>query len=75
MLKVTVSEATSRLLELINAVKKGESVIITTDEAQAFQIVPIEIPDREPGHAKGKFWMSDDFDEPLEDFKDQNQCG
>jgi len=25
---------------------------------------------REFGCAKGQFWMADDFDEPLEDFKD-----
>lgn len=25
---------------------------------------------REAGALKGKIWMSDDFDEPLEDFKD-----
>ena len=25
---------------------------------------------REAGILKGKIWMSDDFDEPLEDFKD-----
>jgi hypothetical protein len=26
--------------------------------------------DREFGCARGQFWMADDFDEPLEDFKD-----
>lgn len=29
-----------------------------------------ENPKREAGTLKGKIWMSDDFDEPLEDFKD-----
>ena len=27
-------------------------------------------PAREPGSARGQVWMADDFDAPLEDFKD-----
>jgi hypothetical protein len=27
-------------------------------------------PNRQPGSAKGLIWMSDDFDEPLAEFKE-----
>lgn len=27
-------------------------------------------PERRPGSAKGQVWMADDFDAPLDDFKD-----
>ena len=30
----------------------------------------VQKKEREFGCAKGQFWMADDFDEPLEDFKD-----
>ncbi|MCX6155011.1 MAG: DUF2281 domain-containing protein [Candidatus Kapabacteria bacterium] len=29
-----------------------------------------EEPQRTPGFLKGKVWMADDFDEPLEEFKE-----
>ncbi len=28
------------------------------------------IPPRQPGSARGQIWMADDFDAPLDDFKD-----
>ncbi len=28
------------------------------------------LPKRQPGIAKGKYWMSDDFDEPLEEMQE-----
>lgn len=31
---------------------------------------PAERPVREPGSAHGQVWMADDFDAPLDDFKD-----
>jgi len=27
-------------------------------------------PERQPGSAKGQIWIADDFDAPLDDFKD-----
>lgn len=65
------------LAELIEEVKQGEEIILT-DHAQAVaKIVPFA-PATEAGRAKaglwkdlpGKYWMSADFDEPLEDFKE-----
>ncbi len=33
----------------------------------SFPLYPVN-PERHPGSAKGLVWMSDDFDDPLEDF-------
>ena len=33
-------------------------------------VMPEQLKEREFGCVKGKYWMADDFDAPLEDFKD-----
>jgi hypothetical protein len=43
-------------------------VILTFTPKAAPQ--PEQMKEREFGCAKGEFWMADDFDAPLEDFKD-----
>jgi antitoxin (DNA-binding transcriptional repressor) of toxin-antitoxin stability system len=47
-------------------------VIIVNEAAQTVQLVPVDSgkKNRKAGSAKGLVIMSDDFDEPLEDFKD-----
>jgi antitoxin (DNA-binding transcriptional repressor) of toxin-antitoxin stability system len=69
MVQVTLEEAKDQLQELI---KKGETVVITLDGEQVAQLVPAaaSATTRQPGTAKGLIKMSDDFDEPLEDFKE-----
>ena len=46
----------------------GEEIVITQDDKPVAKISPIPKPLKR-GSAKGKVWMSDDFNEPLEDFK------
>ncbi len=72
MEKVALKEAESRLSELIGKVEEGEDVIITKDDGSAFKIIylPLDKPYPKFGSAKGLIEMSDDFDEPLEDFKE-----
>lgn len=72
MQQVSVDEARTRLTELIDAALNGESVAIVTDDEQAVQLVPVPSRRRagQFGSAKGQIWMSDDFDAPLEDFKE-----
>ena len=69
---VGLQEAGSRLAELIDAVAHGEGVLITRGDGAAFKIVPTMQTKLYPkfGSAKGLITMSDDFDEPLEDFKE-----
>jgi hypothetical protein len=47
-------------------VPAGRAVLTFTPEAA----VPVRKKEREFGCAKGEFWMADDFDAPLDDFKD-----
>jgi len=70
--QVSLDEAQKQLLKLIEAALGGEEVYIVGDDKQAVQLVPVEMPRRRPiiGSGKGLFEMSDDFDEPLDDFKE-----
>ena len=80
MIQVTVAEAQNRLPELLALVETGESVEIRPETGGAFVLV--HKPRQDDGNApawpgypkagslKGKIWMSDDFDEPLEEFRE-----
>ena len=76
MQQVSADEAKERLAELIEAAVKGETVLITRDDGeQAVRLVPVTQATgdhtkgkRHFGSAKGLIEMSEDFDEPLEDF-------
>ncbi len=47
----------------------GETIIVTKENRPVVKIVAIKPAKRKPGTGKG-IWMSPDFDEPLEDFKE-----
>ena len=52
---------------------RGEEVGITQDNQPVVKLVVMPQqakPNRQAGSAKGMVWMSDDFDEPLEEFKE-----
>ncbi len=72
MQQIALKEAETRLAELIGMVAGGEEVIITKDDGSGFKIIPIpyEKPYPKFGSAEGLVEMSDDFDEPLEDFEE-----
>lgn len=66
-----MTEAAEKLPELIDAALRGEEVVITKGDRTSIKLIPITpVKSRQPGSAKGQVWMSEDFDEPLEDFKD-----
>ncbi len=70
MQQVALKEAETRLAELIGMVAGGEEVVITKDDGSGFKIIPFfyKRPYPKFGSAAGLIEMSDDFDEPLEDF-------
>lgn len=69
MLKVSLEEATNRLRDLVDAVLRGESVVIVKDYQKAVRLVPaISGGRRRFGSAKGLIIMAKDFDAPLSDF-------
>ena len=72
MVQLSAEEAKTRLTDLIAEAINGETVYITQNGQQVVQLVPVTQPERRPqfGSARGLITMSDDFDEPLEDFKD-----
>ncbi|MEG4231272.1 type II toxin-antitoxin system prevent-host-death family antitoxin [Microcoleus sp. Pol11C3] len=73
MYLLDIVEAKEKLLELIEAAMIGEEVAISKDNQPLVKLVGITKqakPNRQAGSAKGMVWMSDDFDEPLEEFKE-----
>jgi len=71
MKRVTLTEASENLSKLIDAALRGEEVIIAKGDRASIKLSPTTpAKSRQPGSAKGQVWMSKDFDEPLEEFKD-----
>ena len=75
MRQVTPDEAKSELPQLIEAALRGEQVVIAEDEDHAVRLVPVPVKRRarRAGTAKGRFTISQDFDAPLDDFKEYMQ--
>jgi antitoxin (DNA-binding transcriptional repressor) of toxin-antitoxin stability system len=78
MHQVTIEEAKVRFDELIEALLRGENVILMRDGEKFAELAPVAkqtrftplLKPREPGMWKGKIWISDDFDEPLEELRE-----
>jgi len=72
MYSIALKEAQSQLEALTAKVVTGEEVIITDDKGMIFQLIQVKPKIIRPkfGSAKGLISMMDDFDEPLDDFKD-----
>jgi prevent-host-death family protein len=71
-MQVTISEAKAHLAELLKAAEAGETVVLTRHGKPVARIVGIDEPVSLPriGALKGQIWIADDFDAPLEAFKD-----
>ena len=75
MQRVSVDEAAKRLAELVDAAIGGEDIFIVMDAARIVQLVSV-VPVKQAGRprvagsAKGLITMADDFDAPLEDFRE-----
>lgn len=73
MNSITITEAAQKLPALIDAALRGEEIIITDgNDLSLVRLTPTTPVKPRPkfGSAKGLIEMSDDFDEPLEDFKE-----
>jgi len=70
MTTVTLDEAKTQLVDLIDAAAAGEEVFITKNADLAVQLVPRTVKKRKRqfGSARGLISMAPDFDEPLDDF-------
>jgi len=72
-LQVNIHEAKTQLSKLIQAAVNGKQVIIARDNKPIvrLEVLPEVRSHRKIGNAKGLILsMSDDFDEPLDDFKE-----
>ncbi len=69
---MTFHEAATQLPTLITAAIRGEEILIAGNSEEVVKLVPIAIGKKKRtfGSAKGTFQMANDFDEPLEDFKE-----
>jgi prevent-host-death family protein len=67
-----VSEAKARLSELVQKAISGEEIVIAKDNRPLLKLVPLAAPTRKrkPGTAKGRVWISPDFDRTPADFDD-----
>ena len=72
MTRIKLKEAEKKLSELFKLVKNGEEVIIITDNGDSYKITSINKDKPKPrfGSARGLIKIADDFDAPLEDFKE-----
>lgn len=71
-MQVGIEEAKEKLSELLQLATQGEEIIIATPE-RSFMLIPLEPTKkkrRQMGALEGKIWMSDDFDEPLDEMRE-----
>jgi prevent-host-death family protein len=75
MYKIELEKAKAQIASLLQTALDGEEVVITQNEQPVLKLVPISAvkSHRRSGSAKGLITMSDDFDEPLEDFAEYMQ--
>jgi prevent-host-death family protein len=68
---IDLQDAQAHLLQLVEQAKHGHEVILTEGGEPVAKIIPVSAPaKRQFGSAKGLITMSEDFDEPLEDFRE-----
>lgn len=71
MSRITIQDAADHIRSVLERVKRGEEVLLYDDEHLVAKVIPAhEHSDnrRILGALKGKIWIADDFDDPLEDF-------
>ena len=72
-MNISVAEAKAKFSELIERVEAGEEIVVTRDGKAVARVMPPE-PAQQPlpriGALKGKIWIADDFDAPLDEFKE-----
>jgi prevent-host-death family protein len=73
-LAVELAEAETSLAELVKKLGSGTEILITRDGFPVARLVSAGMADvdvdRVPGSAKGLFTVPDDFDAPLDDFRE-----
>jgi prevent-host-death family protein len=70
--QVDIADAHTHITQLLQSALQGEEVIITQNNQPILKLTQIASTRkrRQRGTAKDQIWMADDFDEPLEDFRE-----
>lgn len=75
-MNISVAEAKAKFSELIERVEAGEEIVVTRDGKAVARVLPPE-PNQQAlpriGALKGKIWIADDFDAPLDEFKEYTE--
>ena len=66
---IDVAQAKQQFDELIKQASRGEDIVITRG-SQPLARLTTPKRQRQFGSVEGEIWMSDDFDEPLEDLRE-----
>ncbi len=69
-MQVNIYEAKTRLSELVEQARRGQTVVIAKHGTPLARLVPLDAPARPKivfGSMKGEFIEADDFDAPLPD--------
>jgi prevent-host-death family protein len=74
MHSITIEDAKNQLPNLIEEALRGEDVVLMSSGTPAVRLVPVppvlHLSKPTFGSARGKITIGDNFDEPLEEFKD-----
>ena len=73
MQTVNIHEAKTHLSRLLEAVERGEEVVIARAGQPIATLIAYKPPRGRiapPGSMEGEIWMADDFDEPIDDLFD-----
>jgi len=72
MHQIELKEENIELMNLVKAAMRGEEIIIKKNEELIVKLIPEKTkkPSRKAGSAKGMIRVAEDFDEPLEDFRE-----
>ena len=73
MSQVMLEDTEGQLARLIQQVSQGEEVVIVRDSKPVAKLIPVPKEELKSGYGNAKdaiLYMADDFDAPLEDFKD-----
>jgi prevent-host-death family protein len=75
MYQIDLEKVKAQIANLLQTALDGEEIVITRNEQPVLKLVPISTVKsrRRSGSAKGLMTISDDFDEPLEDFAEYMQ--
>lgn len=70
MPRYNIAQAKAQFSELVARAVAGEDVIVARGNKPLLRLVPLA-PDagpRRPGSARGRLWVAEDIDAPLDDF-------